>query len=119
MKLTYKTPTKLVITLTDLLSRNEKNFSDITDVLFFIKENRSQADGDSVVSKTIGGGITLVDETIEVSITATDFGTDKLTPRHTFLLCLGVEFNSSGSYIEDYDPKFNRTIEILADKIRT
>jgi len=118
MKLTYKTPTKLVVTLTDLLTRNEKSFSDVTDVIFFIKANATDTDESALVTKTVGTGITIAADTIEIQITGTDYGTGKLMGKNVYLLCFGIEFNSSGEYIEDYDPLFKRTIEILRDKIR-
>lgn len=116
MYLTYNTPSKLIITITDMVSRNEKSFSDITDVLFFLKKDASDLDEDACMTASIGTGITLNDPTIDIAITDANYAL--VRPGKTYLFCLGVEFNSSGIYIEDYDPLLERKIKILEDKIR-
>jgi len=118
INITYGTPVKLVITLTDLLSRNEKTFADITDVLFMLKANRYDPDDQAVFSKSVGTGIILSDPNIEINIIPSDYSIDKIAKNAQYLNCLAIEFDSNGFYIEDYDPKGEWVTDIQPDKIR-
>ena len=64
------------------------------------------------VTLDVGSGI------INVSILETDFGTGKIEGGLNYLICLGVEFSDSGSYIEDYDPYKSWLMKVNVDKIR-
>jgi len=117
--ITYDTPTIINIRLTNLVE-NQNTFAEITDVLYYFKHNANDKDTNAVLSKSLGSGITLDsgNEKIVVTIAKADFGLDKIEKRKVYLVCLAVEFNSSGNYIEDYDPQVDRKVEILPDKIR-
>ena len=121
LEITYETPTTISISLTDLASRNGTTFANITDVIFMLKEKSYDDDADAVVSKDYKttNGVTLdsVGGLINVSILEADFGVDKIEVRN-YLICLGVEFSDSGSYIEDYDPNESWIMKINGDKIR-
>jgi len=120
--ITFGTPVKIVTTINDLLTRNGKTFADITDVKYMLKENKSDTDEASVFNKSvkIGGSITLVpaNSSFEVNIIPSDYGDTKIKAGEQYLVCIGVEFNDSTYYIEDYDPHFTRMMNILYDKIR-
>ena len=120
--ITYGTPVKLIITPTDLASRNGKTFSDITNVVYFLKKERRDADADAVFSANVSpdASITLNSgtSTIELNILDTSYGKGKIEKGIEYLECIGVEFNGSGIFIEDYDPRASNKIMFSHDKIR-
>lgn len=122
MNITYKTPTLIELSIEDLSSRNGKSFADITDVLYMFKNNASDQDTDAVLSKRIkiDADITLnlSTQTASIPIDVADFGVGKVEAGTDYLICVGVEFNDSGYYIEDYDPNFKRLVQIWRDKVR-
>lgn len=119
MKTTYGTPLKLTIEITDILATTGRLFADITDVKFMLKSHASESDENADFSKSVGEKITLngQNETIEVAFESNDYGVGKIRAK-TYLMCLGVEFLSSGDYIEDYDPDKVWEITFTPDKIR-
>ena len=119
--ITYGTPIKIVTTLSDLADRNGKTINDVTDVLYLLKKNRDEPDANAAFSDSVKAGsiaIDTVNSTFEVNITGNDYGFDKIKKGHTYLICIGVEFNDSTFYIEDYDPQAQRKLSVLRDKIR-
>lgn len=122
-KITYGTPIKIVTKLNDLVSRNGKTFSDITDIKYMLKYSRSDNDTDAVLNKSvkINGEVVLnpAESTFDVNILVADYGEGKIEDGEKYLVCIGVEFNDSTFYIEDYDPNYSRIMEILYDKIRS
>ena len=123
MELINETPVLIALSITDLLTRNSKTFADITDVKYMYKNNATDLDAAALLSKDVKtpDGIVLnaTDSTIDISIDIVDFGTDKLEIDATYLICIGVEFDDDGVYIEDYDPRLDNHVNILQDKIRT
>lgn len=121
LNITYGTPTMINLSIIDLLLRNGKPFADITDVTYMVKKKSFNADDDTLMSKDLktATGITLdaPNEIIKISVLPEDFGSDKLRPGK-FLICVAVEFDDSGYYIEDEDPKLERFIEVSPDKTR-
>ena len=122
INITYGTPIKMVVTLTDLADRNGKTISDITDVVYMLKHNRSDDDSATVFNKSVknGANVTLTATGFETNILAEDYGNSKtkIQAFKNYLVCIGIEFNDSGYYIEDYDPRFDRKLSVLPDKVR-
>lgn len=120
MLITFDNPTLIVITLNRLSEDNGKTFSDITDVKYMFKRNASDTDGDAVFSKTLGSGITLANDKINVNILKSDYGLGKIeSGKGDYLICLGVEFNNSGEFIEDKDHDKKNRVTVFSDKIRS
>ena len=119
MKIKYGNSGKLSITINNFVGLG-KTFSDITGVIFMLKTKSTDKDADAVFKKTvIGGGITL-DAGLEkmiVAIDKVDFGGSGILSKKTYLIAIGVEFNSSGEYFEDKDDKMQRLAEIIEDKV--
>lgn len=119
VKIKYGNSGKLSITINNFAGLG-KAFSDITGVIFMLKEKSTTKDADAAFKKTvIGGGISLDagNEKIIVSIDKADFGSTGIVSKQEYLIAIGVEFNSSGEYFEDKDDKMQRTAEIIEDKV--
>lgn len=121
IQITYGTPTKLFITLTNL-TLNQYAFSDISDALFMLKHNATDTDESALITKDFktnnGVVLNLDTKTIEIEINKLDFGSNKLQIGVEYLMCLSVEFLGDGNYIEDFDPKLERKVSIMQDKTR-
>lgn len=74
----------------------------ITDVLYMVKDNKTDADIDAKVNKTLlGTDITdNGDGTFLVELLPTDFGTGKLEVDNQYYVAIGVKFTGSTSFIE-------------------
>ena len=121
--ITFGTPIRMIISLSELATNNGKTFADVTDAIYYLKLDTRDDDADAKFSRRLKVDANLTingsDETIEFNIQTTDYGYGKLEKTETYYECLAVEFNDSGFYIEDFDPNFDRQIKILPDKIRT
>ena len=121
VKIKYGVPSTISISINNLTALN-RNFSDITDILFMLKNKASDADSLALISKKYKTvtGITLDqnNKKIFVSLLKSDFGPSKMETNGNYLICIGVEFNNDGIYIEDQDEKFERRLKVIPDKIR-
>lgn len=119
VKIKYGNSGKLSITINNFAGLG-KTFVDITGVIFMLKDSASTKDADAAFSKTYpGGGITLdtQNEKIIVTIDKADFGAQGIHSKRDYLIAIGVEFDSSGEYLEDKDDKLMRTATIIGDKV--
>ena len=96
-----------------------KEFSDITDVIFMLKNTASQTDAAAPLKKELSKGhIYFSGEKIIVKIEKSDFSSTKLKANTTYLVAIGVEFNSTGEYFEDEDDNLQRKLKVVQDKVR-
>ena len=119
VKIKYGNSGKLSVTINNLTGLG-KTFADITGVIFMLKEKSTDKDVDAVFSKEYpSAGITLdtQNEKIIVQIDKGDFGASGMVSKRTYLIAIGVEFNSTGEYFEDKDDKMQRKAEIIEDKV--
>lgn len=105
--------------LPENLTELNKSINDITNVVFFLKDQASQLDEAAPLKKTMAAGqIYKEDNKLIVKIQKVDFSSIKLKANRVYLIAVGVEFNGTGEYFEDSDDNMQRKLKVLQDKVR-
>lgn len=114
----YGNSGKLSLSINNL-DKIGKEFNEITDVIFMLKNSASQLDTAAPMRKEQSKGhIYFSGEKIIVKLEKSDFGTNKLKANTTYLVAIGIEFNSTGEYFEDEDDNLQRKLKVIQDKVR-
>ena len=119
IRIIYETPILLAVTIDNLLANNGKSFSDITDACYLLKNKAGDLDTEALFSQdfktTNGVALNSGDSTIDVTFEKADFSSVLLDAGKGYLICLGVEFNDSGDYIENKNTNY---LHVEFDKLR-